>query len=48
MLKRMVRGTYVAVEPFHLDRYEDERSTVPNEEGVNSGEGERFLHLSEN
>jgi transposase-like protein len=25
LLKRMLRGTYVAVEPFHLDRYLDEQ-----------------------
>jgi transposase-like protein len=25
LLKRMLRGTYVAVEPFHLDRYVDEQ-----------------------
>ena len=25
LLKRMLRGTYVAVEPFHLDRYIDEQ-----------------------
>jgi hypothetical protein len=25
LTKRMLRGTYVAVEPFHLDRYIDEQ-----------------------
>jgi hypothetical protein len=25
LLKRTLRGTYVAVEPFHLDRYLDEQ-----------------------
>jgi ISXO2-like transposase domain len=25
LLKRSLRGTYVAVEPFHLDRYVDEQ-----------------------
>src|SRR2546428_8838009 len=25
LLKRTLRGTYVAVEPFHLDRYVDEQ-----------------------
>ena len=25
LLKRALRGTYVAVEPFHLDRYVDEQ-----------------------
>jgi hypothetical protein len=26
LLKRGLRGTYVAVEPFHLDRYVDEQA----------------------
>ncbi|MEI9968328.1 MAG: transposase [Terracidiphilus sp.] len=25
LLKRQLRGTYIAVEPFHLDRYVDEQ-----------------------
>jgi transposase-like protein len=29
LLKRGLKGTYVAVEPFHLDRYLCGRATVP-------------------
>jgi transposase-like protein len=37
LLKRMLRGTYVSVAPFHLDRYIDEESWRFNERGLNDG-----------
>lgn len=37
LLKRMLRGTYVAVAPFHLFRYLDEESWRFNERGTNDG-----------
>jgi len=33
LLKRNLRGTYVAVEPFHLDRYLDEQIFRYNNRG---------------
>ena len=33
LLKRNLRGTYVAVEPFHLDRYLDEQVFRYNNRG---------------
>jgi hypothetical protein len=43
LLKRGLRGTYVAVEPFHLERYVDEQvfrfnNRGSKEEPVNDGE----------
>lgn len=38
LLKRTIKGTYVSVEPFHLDRYLDEQSFRFNERtDVDSG-----------
>jgi transposase-like protein len=37
LLKRMLKGTYVAVAPFHLFRYLDEESWRFNERGTNDG-----------
>lgn len=37
LLKRMIRGTYVAVAPFHLFRYLDEESWRFNERDTNDG-----------
>jgi transposase-like protein len=45
LLKRTLRGTYVAVEPFHLDRYLDEQTFRFNNRGskdVPVNDGERF------
>jgi hypothetical protein len=46
LLKRGLRGTYVAVEPFHLDRYVDEQAFRFNHrkdsEGKKLTDGERF------
>jgi transposase-like protein len=41
LLKRMLKGTYVHVAPFHLFRYLDEESMRFNERGGN--DAERFL-----
>jgi transposase-like protein len=41
LLKRMIKGTYVHVAPFHLFRYLDEESMRFNERGGN--DAERFL-----
>lgn len=38
LLKRMIRGTYVAVAPFHLDRYLDEESWRFNFRKLTDGE----------
>jgi hypothetical protein len=35
LLKRAIKGTYVAVEPFHLFRYLDEQAFRFNERGLN-------------
>ena len=35
LLKRMLKGTYVAVAPFHLDRYLDEETFRFNERDTN-------------
>jgi transposase-like protein len=43
LLKRMLKGTYVAVAPFHLFRYLDEESWRFNERGTN--DGGRFARL---
>jgi transposase-like protein len=45
LLKRGLRGTYVAVEPFHLDRYVDEQVFRFNNRGSKENpvnDGERF------
>lgn len=45
LLKRGLRGTYVAVEPFHLDRYIDEQIFRYNNRGSKEqpvNDGERF------
>jgi hypothetical protein len=47
-LKRGLRGTYVAVEPFHLDRYVDEQVFRFNNRGSKDSpvnDGERFEML---
>ena len=38
LLKRGIRGTYVAVEPFHLFRYLDEQAFRFNQRGLNDAE----------
>lgn len=38
LLKRMLRGTYVAVEPFHLFRYLDEQAFRFNQRATNDAE----------
>jgi transposase-like protein len=39
LLKRSLRGTYVAVEPFHLERYVDEQAfRYNNRKGLNDGQ----------
>ncbi len=52
LLKRGIKGTYVAVEPFHLDRYVDEQvfrfNTRKDASGKKLNDGERFqLALSQ-
>jgi hypothetical protein len=45
LVKRMLRGTYVAVEPFHLDRYLDEQIFRFDNRGSKEqpvSDGERF------
>ncbi len=45
LLKRMLRGTYIAVEPFHLDRYCDEQAFRYNRRGSKKEpihDGQRF------
>lgn len=50
LLKRMLRGTYVAVEPFHLFRYLDEEAFRYNErkhaDGTVKKDGERFVDVA--
>lgn len=43
LLKRMIRGTYVSIMPFHLFRYLDEEAFRFNERHGN--DGSRFLHV---
>jgi ISXO2-like transposase domain len=48
LLKRGLRGTYVAVEPFHLDRYIDEQVFRFNNRGTKAeplNDGDRFEML---
>lgn len=42
LLKRTIRGTYVSVEPFHLDRYLDEQMFRFNNR-LDKNDGERFM-----
>lgn len=44
LLKRAIRGTYVAVEPFHLDRYIDEQAFRYNNRKTE--DGGRFQRLA--
>jgi transposase-like protein len=43
LLKRIIKGTYIHVAPFHLFRYLDEESMRFNERGGN--DAERFLNV---
>jgi transposase-like protein len=45
LLKRMLRGTYVAVEPFHLDKYLDEQVFRFNNCGKKMNDEARFKKL---
>ncbi len=45
LLKRTLRGTYIAVEPFHLDRYLDEQAFRYNNRATKDNpinDGDRF------
>ena len=42
LLKRTIRGTYVSVEPFHLDRYLDEQMFRFNNR-LDKNDGQRFV-----
>jgi transposase-like protein len=47
LLKRTLRGTYVAVEPFHLDRYVDEQSFRYNNRATKDNplnDADRFVY----
>jgi transposase-like protein len=44
LLKRMVRGTYIHLAPWHLDRYLDEQTMRFNERGGN--DGDRFRQVT--
>jgi transposase-like protein len=44
LLKRMIKGTYVSVEPFHLFRYLDEEAFRFNERKLT--DGERFMNAA--
>lgn len=46
LLKRTIKGTYVSVEPFHLDSYLDEQSFRFNERKANNQE--RFVNVVSN
>jgi hypothetical protein len=46
LLKRGLKGTYVAVEPFHLERYIDEQAFRYNNRGTKDNpltDADRFL-----
>jgi transposase-like protein len=45
LLKRMLKGTYVSVEPFHLFRYLDEQSLRYNTR--KGTDGDRFKRVTE-
>src|SRR5579864_5275062 len=44
LLKRGLKGTYIAVEPFHMFRYLDEQVFRYNNRGL-ANDGERFHHV---
>lgn len=46
LLKRGLKGTYVAVEPFHLDRYIDEQAFRYNNRHKPMNDGDRFEILA--
>lgn len=43
LLKRMVRGAYINIEPFHLGRYVDEQVFRYNQRKHTKGDGGRFV-----
>jgi transposase-like protein len=43
LLKRTIRGTYVSVEPFHLDRYLDEQAFRYNQRELTDAERLRLV-----
>jgi transposase-like protein len=45
LLKRTLKGTYVAVEPFHLDAYVSEQVFRFNNSGKKMNDGSRFTKL---
>jgi hypothetical protein len=48
LLKRTLRGTYVAVEPFHLDHYLDEQMSRYNNRATKDNplnDSDRFAYL---
>jgi transposase-like protein len=45
LLKRMLKGTYVSVEPFHLGRYVDEQVFRYNQRKHLKGDGGRFVNV---
>lgn len=45
LLKRGLKGTYIAVRPFHLERYVDEQAFRFNERANDDGDGGRFLKV---
>lgn len=42
-MKRTIRGTYVSVEPFHLDRYLDEQAFRYNQRELTDAERFRLV-----
>jgi hypothetical protein len=48
LLKRMLKGTYVSVEPFHLFRYLDEEAFRFNERKHEDGDRGRFIEVLRN
>lgn len=44
-MKRTLKGTYVAVEPFHLYRYLDEQAFRYNERKHEDGDAGRFEEI---
>jgi predicted DNA-binding ribbon-helix-helix protein len=45
LLKRTIKGTYVNVEPAHLQRYVDEQAFRYNERRDRHGDGGRFVSV---
>jgi hypothetical protein len=43
LLRRTIRGTYVSVEPFHLDRYLDEQAFRYNQTELTDAERFRLV-----